>query len=94
MAQQPVNVTTTATLIHQSSPTSNETIRLHFDDTSAVVFLGPNSSVTTSNGLAVGGGSNMVFQRNNTIPGNTTGNTIYGITAAGVGTVKVSAATS
>jgi hypothetical protein len=94
MAQQPVNVTTTATLIHQSSPTSNETIRLHVDDTSPVIFLGPNASVSTSNGLAVGGGSNLVLERNNTIPGNTTGNIIYGIVAAGSGTVKVSATTA
>lgn len=83
MAQLYIPVATTATLIHTAG-TSSETVRLHVDTNSPMLYLGPNSSVTSSNGLPVGGGSTLAIRR-------IFGQTIYAISGAGGGGVKVSA---
>jgi hypothetical protein len=84
----PVSVGTTATLIATTTSATPQTTWIHIDANSPVVYLGPNSSVTTSNGMPAGGGSDItLFQ--------THGATIYAIVAGPYGgTVKVSTNTS
>lgn len=89
MAYNVANIGTSAVLIHTVSSTSNETLFIHIDERSPLVYLGPNSSVSTSNGLAVGGGSDLTLFR-------TFGQSVYAICAStgGGGTLKWSAQTS
>lgn len=83
----PVSIGTSATLIHTFSTTNQETLKIRVDPQSPLVYLGPNSSVSTSNGLAVGGGSALVLERG-------FGQSVYGIVAAGQGIITWLSTTS
>jgi hypothetical protein len=89
MAQQnPLNVTSTATLVYTFSTTANTTLYIHTDVINPMVYLGPNSSVTSSNGLPVGGGSDLYLRRGY-------GDAVYAICASGqAGTLKWAANTA
>jgi hypothetical protein len=92
MAQNPLNVSSTATIVYTFATglttTPNATLYIHTDVTSPIIYLGPNSSVTSSNGLPVGGGSDLYIRRSY-------GDTVYAICASGqAGTLKWSANTT
>jgi hypothetical protein len=87
-------VTSTATVVATASTGVNQTIRIHVDVNSPIVYLGSNSGVTSSTGLAVGGGSNVVIERAGMAP--STALTIYGLVASGSasGRLQVSSTTA
>jgi hypothetical protein len=93
MASVPISVGTTATLIATFNSSGNETVWVHVDDTSPTVYFGQSSGVTTSTGVAAGGGSDLRFSRVFGSIG-TPNQTLYGICAAAAGSVKVSNTTS
>jgi hypothetical protein len=70
------SITSTASLIHTFSSNAAETVFIQIPAISPTVYLGPNSSVTSSNGLACGPGSKLYLTSLSSAA-------IYGITATG-----------
>jgi hypothetical protein len=79
-----VSAGTAATLIWTFPTTGNYSLFVHNDRVSPPVFPGPSSSVTTSSGLSIGGGSQLNLFQNY-------GAAIYACTAAGQYQIKWSA---
>jgi hypothetical protein len=82
--QNVVNVGTAPVLIWTFPATGNYSLFIHSDRTNPPVFLGPSLSLTTSNGLSIGGGSQMNLYQNY-------GASVYACVAAGQYQVKWSA---
>jgi len=93
MASVPISIGTTATLVATISTSAPQTTWIHVNDAGPVVYFGPNSSVTTSNGVPFGAGSDLTFH--NTYVGGTVPVYIYAICAGPYsGGVKVSTTVS
>jgi hypothetical protein len=65
--------------------TGNYSLFIHSDERNPLVYLGPNASVSTSNGLAIGGGSNLNIYRG-------FGQSVYAVVASGEYQLKAGSA--